>query len=85
MRTAKVQSSRIENGQEICNTCVRPTNSPFRYKTEKGEERGCIASCHDVHIRHNTNPNWVGKTHYVLPKWITAARHAIKNFERFEL
>ena len=80
----KVQSSRIENGIEICNTCVRPVDKPYRYKTEDGE-RGCVASCHDVHIRRNTNPNWMNKTHYVLPKWITTARKAITKFERISL
>jgi hypothetical protein len=80
----KVKSSRMENGQEICNTCVRPIGEPFRYTDHKGQIRGCIASCHDVHIRRNTNPDWVGKTHYVLPKWITDARRSIVNFERFE-
>jgi hypothetical protein len=80
----KVKSSRIENGQEICNTCIRPVNEPFRYKDSNNEIRGCVASCHDVHIRRNTNPTWVNKTHYVLPKWVTEARRNIKNFERFE-
>ena len=78
----RVQSSRIENGREICNTCVRPASQPYRYKDAQGNERGCVASCHDVHVRHNANPNWCARTRYVLPKWITAARRAIAYFER---
>ena len=77
----KIQSSRIENGQEICNTCGRPADKPYRYDYN-GHQRGCIASCHDKHIRRNTKPNWMAPR-YVLPKWVTEARHAIKNFERF--
>jgi hypothetical protein len=80
-KTIKVASSRIENGQEICNTCVCPVNAPYRYQTVNGQ-RGCIASCHDVHIRRNANPGWMSKTRYVLPKWITEARSKIVNFER---
>lgn len=82
---SKVRSSRIENGREICNTCGQLVDKPFRYIDHNGKTRGCIASCHDVHIRHNINPNWVKKTHYVLPKWITTTRRAIVNFERFEV
>ena len=77
----KVQSSRIENGQEICNTCIRPVDRPYRYKDSQGNERGCVASCHDVHVRRNTKPNWMAPR-YVLPKWITEARRNIANFER---
>jgi len=69
-----IKSSRIENGQEICNTCVRPVAEPYRYKNSNGKQRGCAATCHDIYVRHNTNPNWVERTHYVLPKWITNCR-----------
>ena len=83
----RVKSSRIENGQETCNTCGRPADSPYRYQYtdahEKRVERGCIASCHDVHVRVNTKPNWMAPRH-VMPRWILAARKAIKNFEQFE-
>lgn len=71
------QSSRIENGQEICNTCVRPVENPFRYRTHDGLERGCVAECHDVYVRHNTKPNWMAPR-YVLPKWITECRAALR-------
>ena len=79
---AKVASSRIENGIEICNTCVRPVGSPYRYQTANGQ-RGCIASCHDINVRYSTDANWVTKKRYRLPKWITEARGKIVNFERF--
>jgi hypothetical protein len=72
----KIQASRIEDGIEICNTCVRPADKPYRYQ-HNGEERGCVAPCHDVHVRRNTNPGWA-KPRYVLPKWITACRKAIE-------
>lgn len=68
--------SRVENGVEVCNTCVHPADSPYRYETAKGE-RGCISKCHDVHVRHNTKPNWMSPR-YVMPKWILEARKAIK-------
>lgn len=84
MKTLKVQSSSVENGQEICNTCVRPVAAPYRYKNAAGQQRGCIASCHDVHVRHNTKPNWMA-ARYVLPKWITECRNKIANFERVVL
>lgn len=77
----KCKSSRMQDGEEICNTCVQPADKPYRYKTDKGE-RGCIATCHDKHIRVNANPNWVTRTRYILPKWITEARSKIPNFER---
>lgn len=80
MKTFKVASSRIENGREVCNTCGHDASNPYRYRTERGE-RGCIASCHDVHVRHNTKPNWMAPR-YLLPKWITEARRKIMNFER---
>jgi hypothetical protein len=79
--TFKVASSRIENGQEVCNTCVRPADNPYRYRTADGA-RGCIASCHDVHVRYSTDAGWVTKKRYRLPKWITEARRKIENFER---
>jgi hypothetical protein len=81
-KTFKVKSSRIEDGQEICNTCVRLVDKPYRYKTPSGETRGCVASCHDVHVRRNANPAWMSRKRYVLPKWITEARRNIANFER---
>jgi hypothetical protein len=77
----KVASSRIEDGREICNTCIRPVETPYRYRTPSGETRGCIASCHDRHVRRNTKPDWI-KARYVLPKWITEARNKVVNFER---
>ena len=73
----RVKASRIENGVEICNTCIRPVESPFRYKTWDGKTRGCVSECHDVHIRQNTKPNWM-KPRYVLPKWVTECRSALK-------
>ncbi len=79
--TLKVQSSRTENGVEICNTCCRPADQPFRYKTSKGETRGCVASCHDKHVAVNTKPNWMAPR-MVLPTWITAARRGMPMFER---
>lgn len=80
MKTFKVASSRMEDGKEICNTCCRPADAPFRYDTTKGQ-RGCVASCHDKHVARNTKPNWM-KPRMVLPVWITAARRAMPNFER---
>jgi len=83
MKTIKVQSSRVENEQEICNTCVRPVNLPYRYKASDGSTRGCVASCHDVHVRYSTDADWVTKKRYRLPKWIIEARRAIgPMFER---
>ena len=82
--TFKVKSSRIENGQEICNTCVRPVQTPYRYDVEGRhgkEQRGCVASCHDVFVCRSTKPNWMSPR-YVLPKWITEARRKMVNFER---
>jgi len=73
----RIKSSRIENEQEICNTCIRPVSDPFRYKTHDGLVRGCVAECHDIHVRTNTKPSWMAPR-YVLPKWITAARTAIR-------
>lgn len=82
MRTTfKVASSRMENGQEICNTCICPVSKPFRYATVKGK-RGCIATCHDAHVRYSTDADWVSKKRYRLPKWITAARASLG--DRFE-
>lgn len=72
----KVQASRIENGIEICNTCVRPASQPYRYAWKDGE-RGCVSECHDVHVRRNTKPNWMAPR-YVLPKWITECRKAMR-------
>lgn len=80
-KTMKIKSSRMENGIEICNSCQRPSDSPYRYETFKGETRGCVASCHDKHVAHNTNPNWMAPR-MVLPKWITEARRAMPMFER---
>ncbi len=80
-RTFKVASSRMENGQEVCNTCVRPAHAPYRY-TVNGVTRGCIASCHDMHVRYSTDADWVTKKRYRLPKWITEARGKIVGFER---
>lgn len=89
MKTFKVASSRIENETEICNTCVRPANSPYRYTRTnaygKPKTRGCIASCHDVHVRYSTDASWVAKKRYRLPKWITDARNAMLLFERVSI
>ncbi len=82
MKSFKVASSRTEDGQEICNTCVRPVHAPYRYKMPDGSTRGCVASCHDVHVRYSTDADWVTKKRYRLPKWITEARNKIENFER---
>ena len=71
----------MENGIEICNTCVRPIDKPYRYNTNDGK-RGCIASCHDTHVRYSKDADWVTRKRYRLPKWITAARNKIVNFER---
>lgn len=71
------KAGRIENGIEICNTYVRPANDPFRYKLSGGRQRGCVSTCHDAHVRRNMRPGWA-KPRFVLPKWITEARHAIK-------
>lgn len=79
--TFKVKSSRMENGVEICNTCCRPADQPYRYKNSKGETRGCVASCHDKHVATNTRPNW-REARMVLPRWITDARRAMPMFER---
>ncbi len=67
------------NGQVtlVCNTCVQPYDKPFRYPMHNGEIRGCVDRCHDKHVRRNTKPDWC-KPRYVLPKWITIARAAIK-------
>ncbi len=74
--------TRVQSSTDgICNTCVRPADSPFRYKTRSGETRGCIASCHDPYVAHNTRPNWMA-ARMVLPQWITRARRAIPHFER---
>lgn len=75
----KIQASRIEDGIEICNTCSCPVSKPYRYAW-KGEQRGCVSQCHDVHVRINTKPNWM-PPRYVLPKWITAARKSIREFQ----
>ena len=72
----KIQASRIESGIEICNICVRPTDKPYRYQTDKGE-RGCVSECHDVHVHRNTKPNWMA-ARYVMPKWILDCRRAIR-------
>ena len=72
----------MENGIEICNTCVRPIDKPYRYNTNDGE-RGCIASCHDTHVRYSKDADWVTNKRYRLPKWITVARNKIVNFERW--
>jgi len=78
---ARPKASRIENGVEICNTCVRPVDQPFRYKDSQGRERGCVSKCHDVHVRHNTKPNWMAPR-YVMPKWITDCRRTIQQIEQ---
>lgn len=78
----KIASSRIENGQEICNTCVRPVASPYRYRLANGDVCGCVASCHDRFVRYSMDADWVSKKRYRLPKWITAARGKIEGFER---
>ena len=65
----------MEDGVEVCNACVRPASSPYRYSTAQGE-RGCVARCHDAHIRRNTKPGWMSPR-YVLPKWVTEARRQI--------
>jgi hypothetical protein len=76
----KIQASHInESGLEICNICGREADKPYRYQTERGE-RGCVSECHDIHIRRNTNPEWA-KSRYVLPKWVTECRKAIKSLE----
>jgi hypothetical protein len=77
-RQQSPNASRIENGKEICNTCIRPVNQPFRYKYSQGRERGCVSTCHDLYIRRNVNPSWMSRTRYTLPKWVTEARRAIK-------
>lgn len=86
MRSFKVQSSRVENGVEVCNTCVRPADKPYRYTYTdsygKPITQGCIASCHDKHVRYSNDADWVSKKRYRLPKWITEARAKISNFER---
>jgi hypothetical protein len=82
VKSFKVASSRIENGQELCNTCVRPVSNPYRYRTDKGT-RGCIASCHDQFVQYSTDADWVSNKRYRLPKWIAEARRAIgPMFER---
>lgn len=77
----KSKASRIEHGIEICNTCVRPVDKPYRYTIidVRGhrQECGCVSECHDVHVRQNTKPNWMA-ARYMLPKWVTEARAAIK-------
>lgn len=80
-KSFKVMPSQIENGVEICNTCCREAAHPYRYKNSKGEERGCVATCHDKYITRNTHPNWC-EPRMVLPKWVTTARNSIQNFER---
>lgn len=82
----KVNSSSFQDGIEICNTCTRPVDNPYRYeylnRYGKPEIRGCVASCHDKHVAHNTKPNWMAPR-MVLPKWITEARSKMPMFERF--
>jgi hypothetical protein len=77
----KVKASRIENGIEICNTCVLPADTPYRYtyinQFGKPETRGCVSECHDVHVRTNTKPNWMAPR-YAMPKWITDCRRAMR-------
>lgn len=80
-KTIKIASSRIEGGIEICNTCCRPADAPFRYRREDGSERGCIASCHDKHIAKNAHPVWRAPL-MRLPSWITHTRRQMLNFER---
>jgi hypothetical protein len=72
----KVQAAHLENGVMICNICGNPANNPYRYQTPKGD-RGCVSECHDVYVRINTKPDWM-PARYVLPKWITDCRRAIR-------
>jgi hypothetical protein len=68
-------ASRIEDGIEICNTCVRPIDKPYCY-AHNGGVAGCVSRCHDEHVRKNTKPGWMAPR-YVLPAWILEARRGI--------
>ncbi len=50
----KIKASRIENGVEICNTCVKPVNQPFRSSVRDGlyykVDAGCVSKAHNGHI-----------------------------------
>ena len=73
----RIQSSHTENEIEICNTCCREVSKPYRYTLNNGQTRGCIASCHDKHIAHNTKPSWM-KPRMVKPTWILEVQRQFK-------